>query len=195
MSIRNVEQGIAAIQQGNLEEGARLIRIGLKSEELQGACTGPQPISGWQKPLKTHNKRWAFTIRRWQPIPIMNMQNNASQCCWLLTCHKHHKLQPIHQHSNRHSLLDCQDNQRSHRRCPVFSHHHHNSNNRHNRSRCRGNNRLRHSLLPKRRRRHLHHSINNRSNRNTTRTPSTVLSVFLTGQTALEPASSSHAMV
>ncbi len=36
MSIRNVEQGIAAIQQGNLKEGARLIRIGLKSEELQG---------------------------------------------------------------------------------------------------------------------------------------------------------------
>jgi hypothetical protein len=36
MSIRSVEQGIAAIQGGNSEEGARLLRIGLKSAEVTG---------------------------------------------------------------------------------------------------------------------------------------------------------------
>lgn len=37
MPFRSIEQGIAAIQQGNLDEGARLIRIALKSQEIQGS--------------------------------------------------------------------------------------------------------------------------------------------------------------
>lgn len=37
MPFRSIEQGIAAIQQGNLDEGARLIRIALKSPEIQGS--------------------------------------------------------------------------------------------------------------------------------------------------------------
>jgi hypothetical protein len=40
MSIRNVEQGIAAIQVGNVEEGARLLRIALKSQEVNGSMRG-----------------------------------------------------------------------------------------------------------------------------------------------------------
>lgn len=36
MSLRNLEQGIALIQQGNRDEGARMIKIALKSDELQG---------------------------------------------------------------------------------------------------------------------------------------------------------------
>jgi hypothetical protein len=37
MPFRSLEQGIAAIQQGHTDEGARLLRIALKSEVLQGS--------------------------------------------------------------------------------------------------------------------------------------------------------------
>jgi hypothetical protein len=37
MPFRSMEQGVAAIQQGKLEEGARLLRIALKSDELKGS--------------------------------------------------------------------------------------------------------------------------------------------------------------
>lgn len=37
MTYRNLQQGVNAIQQGNVEEGARLIKIALKSDEVQGA--------------------------------------------------------------------------------------------------------------------------------------------------------------
>jgi len=36
MPFRSLEQGINLIQQGNHEEGARLVRIALKSEQIQG---------------------------------------------------------------------------------------------------------------------------------------------------------------
>ncbi|MBZ0279792.1 MAG: hypothetical protein K8L97_03560 [Anaerolineae bacterium] len=36
MSIHNIEQGIEAIKAGNIEEGARLLRFGLKSPEVTG---------------------------------------------------------------------------------------------------------------------------------------------------------------
>ena len=37
MSFQAVEQGIGAIQAGNLDEGARLLKIALKNPELTGA--------------------------------------------------------------------------------------------------------------------------------------------------------------